>query len=356
MSSADHSAREVLGALLRDVSRSFYTTLRVLPAAVRPQIGIAYLLARATDTIADTAVVPVAERLEALNRLRDRLSGRRPERLDFAAFTRNDGAAPPTGSSAGERRLLERIEDVMSVLARFDDADRQRIRTVLATIASGQELDLQRFAPNRHPDNAQPRLQPVRALDTEADLDDYTYRVAGCVGEFWTAICRARVFPRARLDDAQLGANGIRLGKGLQLVNILRDLPADLRQGRCYLPLESLAPTGLTPPDLLQPANENRFRPAYNRWLDRAQAHLQAGWVYTISLPWRCARIRLACAWPILIGAKTLRALRSQPVLEPGRRVKISRRAVRNILLRTMALYPFPPAWRRLPQADWTAP
>jgi len=35
-----------LNALLKATSRSFYLTLRVLPAAVRPQIGLAYLLAR----------------------------------------------------------------------------------------------------------------------------------------------------------------------------------------------------------------------------------------------------------------------------------------------------------------------
>jgi len=58
----------------------------------------------------------------------------------------------------------------------------------------------------------------------------------GCVGEFWTRICRAHLFPTAVLDDAFLLSNGVRFGKGLQLVNILRDLPVDLRHGRCYLP------------------------------------------------------------------------------------------------------------------------
>jgi farnesyl-diphosphate farnesyltransferase len=46
--------------LLKATSRSFYLTLRVLPAAVRPQISLAYLLARTTDTIADTEIVPLA--------------------------------------------------------------------------------------------------------------------------------------------------------------------------------------------------------------------------------------------------------------------------------------------------------
>ena len=56
--------------LLREVSRSFYLTMRALPAVVRPQIGLAYLLARTTDTIADTGLVSTGSRLDALQRLR----------------------------------------------------------------------------------------------------------------------------------------------------------------------------------------------------------------------------------------------------------------------------------------------
>jgi hypothetical protein len=99
----------------------------------------------------------------------------------------------------------------------------QLVRTVLNTITGGQELDLRRFAGAS--------AEKIVALETAAQFDDYTYRVAGCVGEFWTKMCRAHLFPKLRLDDAQLLANGIRFGKGLQLVNILRDLPADLRKG-----------------------------------------------------------------------------------------------------------------------------
>ncbi|MGH7385244.1 MAG: squalene/phytoene synthase family protein, partial [Candidatus Rokuibacteriota bacterium] len=44
--------RDLTTALLRRVSRSFYLSLAVLPRAVRPTIGLAYLFARASDTIA----------------------------------------------------------------------------------------------------------------------------------------------------------------------------------------------------------------------------------------------------------------------------------------------------------------
>ena len=62
-------------ALLRDVSRSFYRTLQVLPGRIGPQIGLTYLLARTTDTIADTELVPLEQRLTALDTLRARILG-----------------------------------------------------------------------------------------------------------------------------------------------------------------------------------------------------------------------------------------------------------------------------------------
>src|SRR5436190_24075837 len=69
--------------LLKQTSRSFYLTLRVLPRAIRPQIGLAYLLARTTDTIADTEIVPVTQRLEALQKLRERILGMSSGTLNF---------------------------------------------------------------------------------------------------------------------------------------------------------------------------------------------------------------------------------------------------------------------------------
>src|SRR5205085_6562347 len=45
---------DLVGDLLRRVSRSFYLSLAILPRPLREPIGLAYLLARATDTVADT--------------------------------------------------------------------------------------------------------------------------------------------------------------------------------------------------------------------------------------------------------------------------------------------------------------
>jgi farnesyl-diphosphate farnesyltransferase len=323
----------LLTSVLKEVSRTFYLAMRVLPSSVRQQIGLAYLLARTTDTIADTGMVTVDRRLEALNRLRERIMGANRTPVEFGELAGQQG-------SPAERVLLERCEEALGLLDGLNDGDLQRVRDVLAIITSGQEMDLRLFG-----SASGGRLV---GLATDKELEDYTYRVAGCVGEFWTKMCRAHVFPRAKLDDALLLANGVRFGKGLQLVNILRDIPVDLRNGRCYLPKGPLLAAGLAADDLLEPRNEPQFRPVYTRYLEKAEGHLTAGWAYTNALPRRYIRVRLACAWPLLIGIKTVAKLRTGNVLDPGHRIKISRAEVKQLMVRSVLLYPFPRAWQRL--------
>jgi farnesyl-diphosphate farnesyltransferase len=330
---------EALNQLLQATSRSFYLTLRVLPARVRPQIGLAYLLARTTDTIADTEILPVAQRLEALQKLRERILGRNSAPLNFGELAQKQNLS-------AEKLLLEKVEASLSALQNFSTADRMLIRDVITTITSGQELDLKWFG-NMAKTGSSAAGQQIIALETAAELDDYTYRVAGCVGEFWTKICRAHLFRNAKLDEKQFIADGIRFGKGLQLVNILRDLPADLKNGRCYLPTQRLDEAKLFPETLLSPANEQKFLPLFHEYLGKAESHLAAGWRYTNTLPFGQFRVRLACAWPILLGVKTIEKLRAAKVLELQQRVKVSRREVRGILWRSVVRCPFPQIWRK---------
>ncbi len=330
---------DLLTDLLRDVSRSFYLTLWLLPGAIRRPIGLGYLLARATDTIADTELVPVTERLEALDRVRRRIRGEAGEALDLSRLA----GAQQAGASPAERILLERIEEGISVLEGLAAEDRERVRWVLEVIAGGQQLDLQRFVGAGE--------AKVVALPDAAALEDYTYRVAGCVGEFWTRMCRARLFPRVKLDEAKLMADGVRFGQGLQLVNILRDLPRDLKQGRCYLPLDELAAVGLRPEELRDPSKEGRLAPVYGRWLKRAEAHLAAGWDYTTTLPRGELRLRMACAVPVLLGIRTLEKLKGGGVLDPTRRIKVGRSEVRGVLWRCAVRLVWPRWWDGL--AEW---
>lgn len=326
-------AAKRLYPLLKSVSRSFYLTLRVLPEEIRPQIGLTYLLARATDTIADTEMISWQERLITLRTLRDRILGTHELPLEFEELANQQ-------EDPSEYQLLLRIEEAIGVMGAFSPRDQERIREVIKTITSGQEMDLERFGP------ATP--EKVIALRTHSGLEDYTYRVAGCVGVFWTRMIQAHLFHLAPMYESLLLKNGVWFGQGLQLVNILRDLPRDLQKGRCYFPEDKLSEVGLNPEDLLNPDNEERFRPIFDAYLDFAEARLTAGWEYTNALPKQFRRLRLACAWPILIGRKTLDMLRVNPILDPNIRVKIQKSEVYNVVVTSFLSHPFSGAWNRL--------
>lgn len=336
-------------ALLRDVSRSFYLTLRMLPRATRRQLSVAYLLARASDAVADTQLVDLNRRLEALQQMRECMhqacEGRQWRRPEFGEFARAQAGVAGEGVAA-ERELLENWEVVLESLQAFEAEDRVRIVRLLDTITAGQEEDLVRFG--------SASVDRIVPLQNDVELDGYTYAVAGCVGEFWTEMCCAHVLAVSPERKRELVADGILFGKGLQLVNILRDFPRDLRQGRCYLPADRLAERGLNPRGLLDSVALSAFRPLYDEYIARAESCLSAGWRYTTSLPaWspRSARLRLACAWPALIGIATLRRLRGENPLDPICRIKVGRPEVKRLILKSIALYVRPDAWRRMFEA-----
>jgi farnesyl-diphosphate farnesyltransferase len=200
---------------------------------------------------------------------------------------------------------------------------------LLSTLIEGMTQDLAWFPG----DDA----RGLAALQTRADLERYTYLVAGCVGEFWTDLHAAH---RPRLggwDLPRMRALGVRFGQGLQLTNVLRDVPRDLRQGRCYLPEEDLDRVGLSPRDLLEPANGRTARPLLVELINLALDHYEAGWQYTFAIPRRETRLRLACAWPLLIGLRTLDLLARAPDwLDPAVTVKVPRVRVYGLIAQSL--------------------
>ncbi len=293
MTSSTHS--QLVGPLLKAVSRSFYLTLRVLPAPIRSQISLAYLLARATDTIADTNAVPRAKRIALLRELQ--------------SLTRIPalGALAENQALPAERVLLERLDECLALLDTFSAIDRRLIQQLLSTIITGQIFDLETFPGN------------LVAIADDSALDRYTYLVAGCVGEFWTEMCQAHLAGLGQLSVAE----GIRFGKGLQLVNILRDMPRDYAIGRCYLPVRN-------------PLDQSEVLPVYAKWLDVATAHLDAGWQYTLTITANQKRLQLACIWPLWIGLKTIGRLRRANPLAATQRVKVSRIEVYGIMAQSI--------------------
>ncbi|MDR3402377.1 MAG: squalene/phytoene synthase family protein [Chthoniobacter sp.] len=308
--------KDLGGPLLASVSRSFYLSIRLLPRKLRAPVGLAYLLARASDTIADSAEVPEAARLQHLAAFARMI---RTGRTDGLAELQHDIHTP----HQGETMLLCNLDRCLGWLGELENKDRSEIVDVLEKIIRGQTLDLERFGGGHH----------VIALQSAAELDEYTYLVAGCVGEFWTRVCLNHLPGCSSLGLADLRKLGAEYGKGLQLVNILRDFPEDLRNGRCYLPEPELRAAGTSPTPLIDaPA---KAQPVYDLWRERAMAQLDAGYEYIASL--RSARLRAACFLPWYLGLRTLRLLGKPGTLERTDKVKVSRTTVRFAFVYALA-------------------
>jgi farnesyl-diphosphate farnesyltransferase len=210
------------------------------------------------------------------------------------------------------------------------NGDQRYIRDLVLTLTQGMQMDLEVFPSEQE--------GTIGTLENRADLDRYTYFVAGCVGEFWTRMAVAHLPSLQHWDSAAMETKGVHFGKGLQLTNIVRDIASDVRIGRCYLPRVELASLGVQPEELLDPASVERIRPLLRELLDLILSYYREGWAYTLAIPRREWRLRLACAWPLFIGLSTLGLVqRSRQLLDPNARVKIARAQVYAIMARSLA-------------------
>lgn len=262
--------------LLKRVSRSFYLTLRLLPAEVRPTLSLAYLLARASDTIADSCTAPVRMRIDLLRGL--------PESCPAAPL-------PVAGAEGELLAVLPGLLDGWKA-----SVDSREIEAVWRKILAGQIFDLERFGAKGAP--------PL----TPEELDRYTYLVAGCVGEFWTDLCFRHIGNFSSAAPEKMRLLGKRFGQGLQLVNILGDRRADAAIGRVYVPPER-----------------------FGAEMEAARQRLAAGGAYVSAI--RPRRLRAACFLPLQLGRDTLDLIEKNPGSE---RVKVSRCRVWTVCLRAL--------------------
>lgn len=313
--------------VLKRVSRAFYISIRVLPQDMRHPVGMAYSLARTADIISDASIATPENRLKRLNvfhaAIRDR--GTLTAVSDVPLIPE---AAESLAES--ERELLDSVDETMRKLEMLSNVDAALTRSVVSIICEGMEFDIEKFAPAK-------LGAPIGI--SEEELDSYTYQVAGCVGEFWTDVLMAHSRSLGHWDRKEQSQLGIAYGKGLQMVNILRDAPTDLRLGRCYIPDEWLAETGLRPRDLLYPANSQFARRALVRGVRATLDHFESAEAYMLSIPRRCLRLRLATAWPLLMGLGTLEEVaKNRRWLDPEIRSKVSRNWVYAMAGKSVAL------------------
>ena len=324
-----------LDSILEGTSRSFYLSLKQLPSKIRTQISLLYLLARTSDTIADSEHGSTEFLTSSLDHFEDFVLGSSTEVPNLSNLAELQ-------SNPFEGELLENVEEVKSFIGKLTQSDQNHLRKCLEIIIGGQKLDLLRFSSE----------EEISCILSTEQLDDYTFRVAGSVGEFWTHISLNHLFKAEKEEEKILLEKGIRFGKALQMINILRDIPSDLRNGRCYIPLDMLSSHGLNQYDLMNPENMSRFNPIFNQLMDVTESHLDEATQYIDLLPHRQFRLRGSCMLPIVIGRQTLTMLGEGNVLESTNRIKISRSDIEQAVRSVVLAVPFQNKSRRLIEND----
>src|SRR5262245_45055654 len=167
----------LLQHILKNVSRSFYLSLRVLPGSVRKQVSLAYLFCRVADPIADTSIFPRCQRLQILRPFRKQLLLATPSLDDLKHLSPVLHSQQPQQDAC---QLFSHLPACFHLCVRLSAVDRQLIRELVLTLTHGIEMDLQYFSGET--------MSTVQSFPDLAILDLYTYYVAGIVGEFWTKI------------------------------------------------------------------------------------------------------------------------------------------------------------------------
>ena len=171
----------------RRVARTFSIAARMLPRGVRDDVYVLYLIFRTLDDLVDFSHPDARSRIAAVQ-----------------AWCDGQGAV------SREVALLEEL------------ASRHPLpRHAMRSFCDGMCQDL-----------VGPRMT------TEADVDEYCYRVAGTVGVMMAALLGTHGRP------GEADAAAAALGMAMQRTNILRDIDEDAAVGRVYLAADTIARHG----------------------------------------------------------------------------------------------------------------
>lgn len=311
-----------LKRILKDVSRTLYLSINILPDQLKSSMSLGYLVARTMDTVVDCPAISSEAKRVTLGLFRELENKKSSAAL--AALIKEAVRSVP---DPRERALLLKFERIAELYASFPERELAVLKTLVSGVAGGMEMDLDTFGP------------ALSSFRTEADLERYCALIGGEPGVFWArlygeAIRRNSINP----GDFPSETDASLIGSALQITNILKDMSADLRIGRCYLPQSDLAGVGLSPSDLLRKENMSVLRPVIYKWVLWAVTRLDLGEKFLASIPKTELAMRTAFIWPVYWAMDTLQEVAQADLLEPAGRPKIKRSRIYSTIACTPAL------------------
>lgn len=297
---------------LQKVSRTFALTIPVLPPPIRHVIGNAYLLCRIADTIEDEPTFDSAIKRSYL----DEFSKVITRRTSVQGFTASLSGSLTGATPNGERELVANTPLVVGFHLHLPHVQRESIDKCVKSMCTG----MSEFVDTG-----------IDGLKSFVEVDRYCHFVAGVVGEMITEIfCDYSEEIAARREELYSLASYF--GRGLQLVNILKDRHVDIQRGVSWLPREYR--TVETDRQLNVPVH-TREHPPLNEVIGTARDYLDAALRYMLLIPPKEAGIRRFLAWTLGFASLTLRKLHANPEFKQEEEMKIPRSQVYGTIVAT---------------------
>lgn len=271
-----------------------------MPKEKRQSVAITYLLARYADTIADSGTWPTETRLTYLRAWENAILRKSTD------WEVHDSVG---GFKDEEAALMMRGRELLSLFWDKAFEDREASREVLKTLIGAMRWDMKTFSRTEE--------GPAYGVRDQTFFDWYCFSIAGCVGTYWTNVFQL---------DPSLDPLGVSYGKGLQRINILRDVPEDWQRGRVYLPETLIKERGF---QLDQPLwRQSPWSEFVKDFCKETRQLLIHGAQYCDALPYSELRLKWASKMPLYIGLKTLDLLETSSW---QKRIKVSRPEVKAL-------------------------
>lgn len=307
--------------LLKNNARTIYLSAKILPKEKRKVFAVAYLVCRIADTAADTSLITPEKRISFIKNF--------PVLVEKGDWQKAQNMASSLLSKAGENiykneaELLKNIDLCIKEFKNLKRADQKIILEVLHSVCTAMIGDLTFFP--------QEDSGLIKALPSEKETLTYCDYMGGRPGVFWAKLEFGKKLKKRTAEQA------LKIGRALQITNILRDIEADVKIGRIYLPLTQLTKQSLMPQDLLETENYLKLYPIMLYWISQGVINLFNAKEFIKQIPRRKLFSRAAVIWPVFWSLDTLYIL----ALAPHKQGKKIRRKISklNIYL-TMLLSP----------------
>lgn len=289
---------------LAQVSRTFALTIPFLPEQVRHAIGNAYLLCRIADTIEDEPTLADERKKLFLSRFTEVVQGR----SSTDSFAKDLSTLLSDATRKGEHDLVSNTSPVIDYHAKLPKGQRIPIERCVEIMCEGM---------------AEFVGTDSTGLPSMKHVERYCYVVAGVVGEMITDVL-CDYSQNIESKKTELSKLSVPFGRGLQLVNILKDHPEDRKRGVTWLPRQILQNRINRTNKRGEPQIVTRIKHVVNV----AQRDLEAALHYVQLIPTHERGVRSFLAITLGLAVLTLRRIQLNPGFQRGDDVKISRRQV----------------------------